>query len=381
MPSIAGFDLLATDLPFKNPFKHSAAERATSNSIFVRCRLDDGTIGYGETLPREYVTGESRDSAFAMLRDEILPRMVGTRFDDFARVCAFLEGADGRPPVDWVAADRPATAAWAAVDLALLDGFGRTFGETVFAGGTPSLAYSGVASSDRGMALAKTALKMRLFGIKAAKLKVDASTPPGAIRLVRWIMGGGADLRADANMAWSADEAIATMPRFAKFGVESFEQPLAADDLDGAARVISETGLGVMADESLNDAASLERLIEKRAGTAVNVRVAKCGGLIASRTRCRRALEAGMVIQVGCQVGESSLLSAAHLALLSKVPEVRYAEGCFGLLLLREDPVSPLLQFGKGGRAPARPTGPGFGVEVDHAMLERHASETAAIPG
>jgi len=40
VPAIAGFDLLATDLPFRKPLKHSAAERATSNSIFVRCPLD-----------------------------------------------------------------------------------------------------------------------------------------------------------------------------------------------------------------------------------------------------------------------------------------------------------------------------------------------------
>ena len=50
---------------------------------------------------------------------------------------------------------------------------------------------------------------------------------------------------------------------------------------------------------------------------------------MAALQRCRRASQAGLDIQIGCQVGESSLLSAAHLALLAQVPEVRYAEGCF----------------------------------------------------
>ncbi len=381
MPSIAHFELLAVDLPFRKPFKHSAAERSTSDSVFVRCQLDDGLTGYGETLPREYVTGESRDGAFAMLRDEILPKLVGRRFDDYQDLISFLESCQGRPPVEWVSPDRPATAAWAAVDLCLLDAFGCAFGRGAFEGQGTALNYSGVVSSDRGMALAKTALKMRLFGIRAAKLKVDKGTRPSAIRLARWIMGRGADLRADANMAWTADEAIATMPRFARHGLRMYEQPLAAEDLEGAARIVSETGFGVMADESLNDAASLERLIERRACTAVNVRVAKCGGLIASRSRCRRALEAGLVIQVGCQVGESSLLSSAHLALLSAVPEVTYAEGCFGLFLLREDPASPLLQFGRGGTPPERPPGPGLGVRIDHAMLERHTAQRARVDG
>jgi len=50
---------------------------------------------------------------------------------------------------------------------------------------------------------------------------------------------------------------------------------------------------------------------------------------------------------------------------------VTYAEGCFGHFLLAEDPVTPLLQFGRGGRPPAIPTGAGLGVTMDEAVLER----------
>ena len=100
-----------------------------------------------------------------------------------------------------------------------------------------------------------------------------------------------------------------------------------------------------MVDEGLTDRDSLRRLITHRACTAVNVRISKCGGLVAASARCREALDAGLMLQVGCQVGESSLLSAAHLALLSALapltPGVRFAEGCFGRHLLREDPATP----------------------------------------
>jgi muconate cycloisomerase len=112
-------------------------------------------------------------------------------------------------------------------------------------------------------------------------------------------------------------------------------------------------------------------LIEARACTAVNVRISKCGGLTAALSRCREALAAGLVVQIGCQVGESSLLSSAHLALVSMVQKVTYAEGCFGHFLLAEDPVAPLLQFGRGGRPPEIPTGAGLGVTVDEGALAR----------
>jgi hypothetical protein len=104
---------------------------------------------------------------------------------------------------------------------------------------------------------------------------------------------------------------------------------------------------------------------------------------VGAYARCREALDAGLLLQVGCQVGESSLLSAAHLMLLQALepltPGVRYAEGCFGRHLLREDPASPLVQFGYGGRPPPRPPGAGLGVQVDPAALERHTVDQATV--
>ena len=173
-------------------------------------------------------------------------------------------------------------------------------------------------------------------------------------------------------MGWTVDEALASMHAFAPYGITSYEQPLAAADLEGQSRLVAESGLDVMADESFHTRESLEGLIERRAATAVNARISKCGGLIATLNRCREALAAGLWVQVGCQVGESSLLSAAHLRLCAAVADVRYAEGCFGLLLLAEDPVSPLLQFRRGGHPPAPPPAAGLGVEIDEEILSRY---------
>ena len=124
MAAIACFELLAVDLPFRKPFKHAAAERTSSSSLFLKCTTDTGATGFGESLPRDYVTGESRESAFAMLRDVILPRLIGQRFGSVEEVEAFLRQCDGQSP-GWVSPDTPQTAAWCAVDLALLDALAR----------------------------------------------------------------------------------------------------------------------------------------------------------------------------------------------------------------------------------------------------------------
>jgi len=384
MPAVHAFEIYALDLPFKKPFKHAAADRSSSNSIMLKCITDSDHTGFGESLPREYVTGETREDSFLLLRDFLLPKLIGREFQSLNELKAFLKECDGKAPSGWVTPDTPQTAAWAAVDLALLDGFGKAFSKPIRLSDSPltsNLRYSAVFSADRGWKALKSLLLFRLFGFKAIKLKVESTTEAAiqTAKLCRRIMGRSCDIRVDANMAWDQQTAIETMQCLSKYGIRSFEQPLRADDLEGLARLIRETDLEVMADESVNDDASLEQLIQTRSCSSVNIRISKCGGLIAAMNRCEKALAAGLKVQVGCQVGETSLLSAAQLILLAAVQQVTYSEGCFGLHLLRTDPVQPLMQFGYGGRPPRFPEGPGFGVKVDEQILSRYCSDHAII--
>jgi L-alanine-DL-glutamate epimerase-like enolase superfamily enzyme len=383
MPRIAAFDLFATELPFRVKFKHAAKSRDTSSSFFLKCTLDDGTVGWGEALPRPYVTGETRDGACDLLRETLLPRLIGREFTSFAELYTVLDTCDGIAPPEWLEPSTPQSAAWCAVDLALLDSFGKCFQTGPFpqeSGTIPSdFRYSGVLTSGTGLKRTLQLYAYRILGFRAIKLKVDTTTSADDLRSVQR-RAGRIQLRADANMAWSVDEALHHMPLEASFGVSSFEQPLAADDLQGAARLIKETGLEVMADESLNTRASLQRLIELQACTAINARVSKCGGLVATLKRCREAIEAGLWVQVGCQVGESSLLSAAHLHLCHAFGKMRHAEGCFGKLLLEEDPAEPLLQMKGGGRPPALPKAHGLGVIINEDRLATHVTAHWPVP-
>lgn len=383
MSRIISFEVFAAELPLKKPFKHAAAERHTSYSLFLKCTTGSGAVGFGECLPREYVSGESRDGAVTMLRERILPPLAGREFGAMEEVEDFLRQCDGKAPADWVDPAKPQTAAWCAVDLALLDAFGREFGQPVLDTGGKTfprkVRYSGVTSADRGWKFVKRALRMRLFGLRSIKMKVDRETTEEDIRTARRSFGRGTDIRVDANMAWTVDQALEAMKMMAKYGIRSFEQPIAADNIAGLARLVKESGLGVMPDESFIDGDSLKRLIAEKACTAINLRISKNGGLIAAMARCEEALKAGMTVQLGCQVGESSLLSAAHLALITAMQGITYAEGCFGLHLLREDPVAPVIQFGYGGRPPTRPDGPGLGIRVDEDLLRKHSEQSFEV--
>jgi L-alanine-DL-glutamate epimerase-like enolase superfamily enzyme len=390
MPRIVGIDLFELDLPLRHAFRHAAAERVRSDSLLVRFVTDGGAVGYGETLPRAYVTGEARSATFDLLERRILPRLLDMTFSSFDDVRELLVRCDGKAPEAWIDPGTAQTAAWCAVDLGLLDTFGRAFGVTLGRGlpdGRPNaafgswpeeLSYGVVLSDDPGRRRLATLLEARVYGIRDVKLKVHGQSADG-VPLARRVLGSHARLRVDSNMAWTYDGARSAMQLLGRYGVEAFEQPLPAEDLDGMARLTAD-GFPVIADEGFDDAASLERLIAARACSGVNVRIAKCGGLVASLARCRRALAAGLTLQIGCQVGETSHLSAAQLALVRTLGGgVSYLEGCYGERLLGVDPVRPLLQFGRGGRPPEPPAGSGFGTEIDMGVVAQHGGRRISL--
>src|SRR5207245_308140 len=95
--------------------------------VVVRCLLDDGTVGHGEGVPRDYVTGETVDSALALLaRSDLAAQLEPCPdFNRAAGMCERLRLA--AVPGD----DRgiQGNAARCALELALLDAFGRRYGE------------------------------------------------------------------------------------------------------------------------------------------------------------------------------------------------------------------------------------------------------------
>jgi muconate cycloisomerase len=137
----------------------------------------------------------------------------------------------------------------------------------------------------------------------------------------------------------------------------------------------------VIVDESLCSPADAERLAAERACNVFNVRVSKCGGPLAALAITRIAREAGLTCQLGAQVGESGILTAAGrlVATVADAPPFRYLEGSDNSFLLRHDLTYENLTVRPGGRAPAL-SAPGIGVRVNPARLERLARQHVTVP-
>ncbi|MHC4091988.1 MAG: enolase C-terminal domain-like protein, partial [Planctomycetota bacterium] len=144
------------------------------------------------------------------------------------------------------------------------------------------------------------------------------------------------------------------------------EQPLGKGQDADLPTVRQASRAPLIHDESLvtlDDARRLTAL-----GVADNIRISKCGGLLPALRLAHFARQHGAIIQLGCMVGETSILSAAGRRLLEMVPSVAFAEGWFGSFLLRADVVGRPLRFRYGGLGRELP-GPGLGVEVDPQRL------------
>jgi L-alanine-DL-glutamate epimerase-like enolase superfamily enzyme len=366
-------------VPLRRPVKHASHTRTETDNVVVRCALSDGSVGWGEGVPRDYVTGETIDSALDLLKHSDLPAQLEI-CDNFEQAVQVAERLKLAPvPGD----DRMCrgNAARCAVELAVLDAFGRAFGEplmnvTKFV--APDLyqprervQYSGVILSAQGWKAKALSLAYRATGFRQVKVKVGIAGQDDAARLAavrRWA-GRGMDLRVDANEAWAPGEAVDRIRALEPFGITSVEQPVRHEDAGSLAAIRKQVQVPIMLDESLCSEVDAERALANGWCDLFNLRLSKCGGFIPSLKLAGMAARHGLGYQLGCQVGETAILSAAGRHFATSVKDLRYLEGSFDRRLVLDWLTEEDITFGTGGWA-LMLTGCGLGVRIEPERVE-----------
>jgi muconate cycloisomerase len=377
-------------IPLRKAIRHASHSRTETDNVLVYCALADGTEGFGEGVPREYVTGETIDSALDLLRNsDIASQLEVCR--DFARAVAVAERIKLAPvPGD----DRACqgNAARCAVELAVLDAYGRAFGEPLATAArlaAPDLyqpkaevRYSGAITSAKGLKATLAAWMMWGYGFKQVKVKVGIAGYDDVKRLrtIRNRMGKRIDIRIDANEAWPADAAAGRIRELEPFGITSVEQPVAHTEADRLADVRKNVHTPIMLDESFCGMVDAQRAVDLGLCDLFNIRLSKCGGFLPSLRLAQFARQHGLGYQLGCQVGETAVLSAAGRQFACSVADIRYLEGSYDRHLVRESLGTEDITFGRGGKAPIL-VGSGLGVRIDPAAVERVAVRKEPILG
>lgn len=284
-------------LKLRNPFRISHGTSETRMAHWLRLAGDEG---WGEgTIPPYYgVTAEAMAAYWdaAARRADPFP-------DDPAEIPAYV-GADGPAP------------ARAALDLALHDRLGRLNNRPLYdLLGLPKprpLPTSFTLAIDDPEAMGRSAAE--LTGCSVIKLKLGGADGRdlervAAVRAAR----PDVTLYVDANAGWTAAEAIAEIDRMVALGVALVEQPVAKSDYEGMGRVQAASAVPVVADESVQTMADVERLAAAGVG-GINLKLMKVGGLGPGLAILRRARELGLGVMLGCMVETSIGATAmAHL--------------------------------------------------------------------
>jgi L-alanine-DL-glutamate epimerase-like enolase superfamily enzyme len=361
----------ALRIPFVEAFTHSAAARRCSDSVVVRVRDEAGYEGFGEGVPRPYVTGETVATMRGHLARELWPRVAGRALP--AAPCLHeLAALVPDIPVGGTVAPH---ASRAALELALADCALRRAGRSLGSLLPPRrsrVTYSGVITAGSLERAVRHARHARVVGLAHVKLKVGFEDDVARVRAVRQALGPDVSLRLDANGAWVYQRAVQVLEAVAPLGIAAVEQPLPRGPAAELARLRRAVTVPLMADESLVTLADAAALVEAGAVDFFNVRVSKCGGLVRSLAIAALGARAGLGIQVGSQVGESAILAAAGRHLAAGLPDVAFVEGSFGTLLLAEDVSHESVHFGHRGQARVL-TGPGLGIRIVEERLRRLA--------
>lgn len=371
--TLASLDIYALGIPFVESFRHSTADRAFSDTVVVKVTDGEGRTGWGEGIARAYVTGETPEGVVTHLAERLWPLVAH-------RPLPTLEG-----PQDVVALEAwlpdleqpglvAAHGARCALELAVLDLTLRRQGASVsrlLPPARPIVTYSGVITAGDAAKASQHARQMKLVGLQHVKVKVGDVDDIARVAAVRQAFGDAVALRLDANAAWDLETALARLQAMAAFAPVAVEQPLARGRLEDWQALRARSAVPLMVDESLVTVSDAEALIHARATDLFNVRVSKNGGLARAWRIATMALRAGLRVQVGAQVGETALLSAAGRHLAAALPDLAHAEGSFGTLLLTEDLTATPVKFGHRGEAPLL-RGPGLGVTVAEERVRKY---------
>jgi L-alanine-DL-glutamate epimerase-like enolase superfamily enzyme len=361
---VKAIEARALQIPFKVAFSHASADRAATQTVWVTARGDQH-IGYGEGCPREYVTGESLRTAGAFIAEFA---------DDWCESIRDLESLRAWTQRHTLEIDHN-PAAWAAVELALLDLIAKCEAKSVESLlGLPALAgrflYTAVIGDAPLPQFAAQLAHYLKAGFRQFKIKLsgDATRDRAKVRALADAGVSGETVRADANNVWQSAAAAISALELLEFPFFAIEEPLKAGDYDGMARLASTLGTKIVLDESVLGANQLDNLGGDTRQWIVNLRVSKMGGMLRSLAMVSELRRRGFGLIIGAQVGETSILTRAALTVANAAKDILLAqEGAFGTHLLARDVVNPSLMFGAGGILDVSATAfdaAGWGVQV-----------------
>lgn len=364
---ITDIEAIPYAIPYTKPLRFASGEVHTAEHVLVRVHTDEGVTGIADAPPRPFTYGETQASVTGVIEKVFAPQLVGA--DVFAReqIQARLHRTVGNP------------AAKSAVDMALWDITGRALRQPVsrlLGGYTDRMRVSHMLGFDTPERMADEALRMRdEYGITVFKVKVGRR--PVRLDLdvcgaLREVLGDEAELYVDGNRGWTPSEAAAALRELDAIGITLAEELCPADDVLGRRRLVAQSRVPFVADESATTPAEVTRALLDGAATAISVKTARTG-FTGSQRVLLLCEGLGAEVVMGNQIdgGLGTVCTVAFGAAYAS--SSRRAGELSNFLDMSDDLLTePLVIFGGTLAVPDRP---GLGVAVDEDKLARYRQD------
>ncbi len=383
--TIAEIETVQVSLPTRREHKWTGLTEPIGGYILVRMTGGNGLVGWGEAPALKdwggdygRYFGESPATARLVIETYLAPAVVGLDAAQPAPMHAAMDAAVKGYPY-----------AKGAVEMAAYDLAGRSFGVPVhrLLGGklrdsVPITHSIGLLAIDEAVEECRVVVAE---GIKTIKIKVgvDPERDVEIVRRIREAVGPATRLCVDANCGYATPyEAVRIIRRMEPAGLIYAEQPV--EGIDGLAEVRRAIGVPLMADESAWNARDVLEIAERRAADIVSIYTTKPGGLFRAMQVAAVVRAAGLISNVNGSVetgvgnlANLQLAAAAEPVTLSCVVPVsmpaEHRKGRIGGVYYTDDLIcAPLAHV--DGAVPV-PDGPGMGVDIDEAKIERYRVE------
>ncbi|MFB6099297.1 MAG: o-succinylbenzoate synthase [Salinibacter sp.] len=303
------------ELPLTAPLRLDGESLQSRHGLLLRLDTAEGRVGWGEAAPLPGFSAESLDDVVAHARS-VAPKWTGTGLPDgpkaLERAPEILAGADGPASFRFATESALVGLLAGATDKTLPDVLG-----------TPqnTVALNALITSPEEDG-PEQAARYRKRGYRAVKVKVGrrpVDREVETLREIRAALGDKVALRADANRAWSLEEAVAFAKDTQDLPLAYVEEPLS--DPEELSEFGGRVECPVALDETTRETGP-EILREHPTVSAVVLKPTLLGGVQATRRWSRGAQEAGVtpVLSAAYESGVGLRMLLALAAIGPKVP-------------------------------------------------------------
>ena len=270
MVKLSNYHIYKLDIPLKRPFITSIRTSNNLVGIFYQVELSDGSIGYGESAENIKLTGETREDMY-QFSDYFFTAHLQKEIEDTLIDLQELE-SNGAARYGMETAILDAVAKTKSIEIS--DELDLSLGNRVLENDT-TISLLG---DNETILETKRVLKR---GYQHIKYKVDnGDSEIQRIVQLEKIIPDDVSIRLDPNQSWTYQETIDAIKTFddSSLNVEFIEQPVKASMYEEMRKISFKTTIPIIADESVFNLTDAKNVIENGYGTAINIKLIKCGG-------------------------------------------------------------------------------------------------------